>query len=317
MMCNTRSSSGKSCGCKLFEFNFSKIKCSKINDKKLRKKIKPTNRKCVECLTVIGLEHKQKEHLACDIIMEKLNNEASENKDSILLSKSRGKAMSVHLSQTKNDNAMLISADRIAQTLLIATGERKLFEINLKEKFQALNHSLDSHFDVTKCQLISTKAGKPSLSQPSACQPQPFGSPAAAVGSTDAAVRLVSRRRRLISSSRLARQPQTLAHQPQPFGSPAAAVRACWARVQPSQPNDLFQSDKLKELAQEHLPEGWTEWKVSQLSKEQLLGSSVDPLILNKIRFALPTVGVVKAFIPEADHLSEKTYRDIKVSMLE
>lgn len=75
--------------------------------------------------------------------------------------------------------------------------------------------------------------------------------------------------------------------------------------------------ERLKLLAQEHLPDGWTEWKVSQLSKEQLLGDPMDPLILNKIRFALPTIGVVKAFLPDASHLSEKTYRDIKVSMLE
>ncbi|XP_045469296.1 uncharacterized protein LOC123676975 [Harmonia axyridis] len=81
--------------------------------------------------------------------------------------------------------------------------------------------------------------------------------------------------------------------------------------------NDNLILERLKLLAQENLPEGWTEWKVAQLTKEQVLGNPVDPLVLNKIRFALPTLGVVRAFSPEADHLSEKTYRDIKMSMLE
>lgn len=42
----------------------------------------------------------------------------------------------------------------------------------------------------------------------------------------------------------------------------------------------------------------------------------MDPQILNKLRFALPTVGIAKAFNPSAVDLPEKQYRDIKVKML-
>ncbi|XP_045782643.1 uncharacterized protein LOC123879138 [Maniola jurtina] len=75
--------------------------------------------------------------------------------------------------------------------------------------------------------------------------------------------------------------------------------------------------ERLKLLAQENLPEGWTDWTARHTSKEDIVGSSVDPQLLNKLRFALPTVGLAKAFNPDADHLSEKCYRDIKVKMLD
>lgn len=51
---------------------------------------------------------------------------------------------------------------------------------------------------------------------------------------------------------------------------------------------------------------------------ENLFGSElqVDPQILNKLRFALPTVGIAKAFNPSATDLPDKQYRDYKVNML-
>nr|CAI5827075.1 unnamed protein product [Callosobruchus analis] len=47
-----------------------------------------------------------------------------------------------------------------------------------------------------------------------------------------------------------------------------------------------------------------------------LLGAEYDPQILNKIRFALPTVGLVQAFNPGATHISEKGYMEMKLKML-
>lgn len=76
--------------------------------------------------------------------------------------------------------------------------------------------------------------------------------------------------------------------------------------------------DRLKLLAQESLPVGWKNWKTLNPSMEDLFGAEleVDPQILNKLRFALPTVGIAKAFNPSAVDLPEKQYRDFKVNML-
>lgn len=73
---------------------------------------------------------------------------------------------------------------------------------------------------------------------------------------------------------------------------------------------------RLKTLAAAHLPEGWKKWSAVQFSREELLGSELDPQILNKVRFALPTVGIARAFTPNATNLPERPYRDMKVKML-
>lgn len=75
--------------------------------------------------------------------------------------------------------------------------------------------------------------------------------------------------------------------------------------------------ERLKELAQEHLPEGWTSWEVTKLSKEEIFGARIEPSVFNKVVFALPTVGIARAFHPDADHLSEKGYREIRLKLLE
>lgn len=76
--------------------------------------------------------------------------------------------------------------------------------------------------------------------------------------------------------------------------------------------------DRIKLLAQVSLPIGWLNWKTVDLSRQSLFGSDreVDPQVLNKLRFALPTVGLAQAFNPGAVDLPEKQYRDLKVSML-
>lgn len=74
--------------------------------------------------------------------------------------------------------------------------------------------------------------------------------------------------------------------------------------------------DKIKAIAQQSLPDGWTNWKTLNPSKEELFGEAMDPQILNKIRFALPTLEYVRTFYPDADYIAEKPFREIKVSML-
>lgn len=74
--------------------------------------------------------------------------------------------------------------------------------------------------------------------------------------------------------------------------------------------------ERIKKLAAIYLPDGWRQWKVVPLTKEELLGEDLDPQILNKIRFCLPTVELARAFCPNGTSLSEKQYKDMKIKML-
>nr|CAI5821352.1 unnamed protein product [Callosobruchus analis] len=64
-------------------------------------------------------------------------------------------------------------------------------------------------------------------------------------------------------------------------------------------------------------PEGWRQWKVLDVPKEDLVGKKPDSNILNKLRYALPTVDLIKAFDEDAHNLSEKAFKDMKLSLLE
>lgn len=75
--------------------------------------------------------------------------------------------------------------------------------------------------------------------------------------------------------------------------------------------------ERIKLLAQELLPDGWTSWKVVRCSKEKIFGSKVDPQTLNKIRFALPSDQLARAFFPETTHISERAFREIKIKLLD
>lgn len=75
--------------------------------------------------------------------------------------------------------------------------------------------------------------------------------------------------------------------------------------------------ERVKLLAQRHLPDGWTSWRVVNLSKEEVFGEEIDPQMLNKLRFALPTIELVQAFFPDAADVSEKMFRKIKIKLLD
>ncbi|KAL0818152.1 hypothetical protein ABMA28_008672 [Loxostege sticticalis] len=85
-------------------------------------------------------------------------------------------------------------------------------------------------------------------------------------------------------------------------------------RPESDEENELLERVKL--LAQENLPEGWIHWKAMRSLEEDIFGPSVEERTLNKLTFALPTVGLVRAFDPEADHLTEEGYRQIKQKLL-
>uniref|UniRef100_A0A8D8Q6H0 Uncharacterized protein n=1 Tax=Cacopsylla melanoneura TaxID=428564 RepID=A0A8D8Q6H0_9HEMI len=71
--------------------------------------------------------------------------------------------------------------------------------------------------------------------------------------------------------------------------------------------------DRLKELARSSLPDGWRDWT---LINSIDLDFAVDPVTLNKVRFALPTDGVARAFDPSASGLKEHRFKEIKIRML-
>ncbi|CAH0718930.1 unnamed protein product, partial [Brenthis ino] len=66
-----------------------------------------------------------------------------------------------------------------------------------------------------------------------------------------------------------------------------------------------------------HLPTGWRDWKIRIFGRDELIGTEVDPQILNKIRFAIPTVDLARAFSPNCTSLKQRTFRDIKMKLLE
>lgn len=71
--------------------------------------------------------------------------------------------------------------------------------------------------------------------------------------------------------------------------------------------------DRLKELARATLPDGWREWT---LLNSNDLDFMVDSSVLNKVRFALPTLGISQAFNPSATSLKELPYKQMKTKML-
>ncbi|KAJ8710698.1 hypothetical protein PYW08_009213 [Mythimna loreyi] len=74
---------------------------------------------------------------------------------------------------------------------------------------------------------------------------------------------------------------------------------------------------KVKGIIEDSLPMGWQDWKVIDWSKEELLGRKMDHRVLNKIRFAIPSVELVKAFYPEAKAIGEKAYKNMKLKLLD
>nr|CAI5820737.1 unnamed protein product [Callosobruchus analis] len=61
--------------------------------------------------------------------------------------------------------------------------------------------------------------------------------------------------------------------------------------------------NRIKLLAAQHLPEGWKNWKVAITDKKSLFDDGIEPQVINKLRFALPTIGLAKTFNPEAKSL--------------
>lgn len=76
-------------------------------------------------------------------------------------------------------------------------------------------------------------------------------------------------------------------------------------------------SSKVKTIIENSLPTGWRDWKVIDWTKEELFGRKIDHKVLNKIRFAIPSVELAQAFFPEAKSIGEKSYKNMKLKLLD
>lgn len=67
----------------------------------------------------------------------------------------------------------------------------------------------------------------------------------------------------------------------------------------------------------ENFPDNWRDWKVYNYTFEDLFGSNQVPSgIEAKLRFAIPTVDLARAFKPYSTSLSERSYRAIRATLI-
>ncbi|KAI5641302.1 hypothetical protein NE865_06566 [Phthorimaea operculella] len=82
------------------------------------------------------------------------------------------------------------------------------------------------------------------------------------------------------------------------------------------EPGEREVLDRLIEVVDQVYPPTWRDWRVVNFSKEDLFGSRLESQTLNKLRFAIPTISIIKSFDPEAVSVSEKRFKSLKLSLL-
>ncbi|KAI5639428.1 hypothetical protein NE865_08103 [Phthorimaea operculella] len=82
------------------------------------------------------------------------------------------------------------------------------------------------------------------------------------------------------------------------------------------EPGEREVLDRLIEVVDLVYPPTWRDWRVVNFSKEDLFGLRLEPQTLNKLRFAIPTISIIKSFDPEAVSVSEKRFKTLKLSLL-
>lgn len=83
----------------------------------------------------------------------------------------------------------------------------------------------------------------------------------------------------------------------------------------PQEDQEFYQ--RVIDILDDHYPKDWRSWEVEEFSYTDLFGPAISPKTEAKLRFAIPTVELAKAFSPEDPYLSEKKYRAIKRKLLE
>ncbi|XP_053613633.1 uncharacterized protein LOC128677073 [Plodia interpunctella] len=82
----------------------------------------------------------------------------------------------------------------------------------------------------------------------------------------------------------------------------------------PNGNEDAF-TDVIKCL-DENFPEDWRIWEIADISFKDLFGEDSLTSLDSKIRFAIPTTDLAKAFNPDCKSLSERKYRSIRCKLL-
>lgn len=69
-------------------------------------------------------------------------------------------------------------------------------------------------------------------------------------------------------------------------------------------------------IIDENFPDTWRSWEVYDYSFQDLFGTEVSAKIESKLRFAIPTADLARAFAPESSSLSERKYRSMRTKIL-
>lgn len=73
--------------------------------------------------------------------------------------------------------------------------------------------------------------------------------------------------------------------------------------------------DQMHDAVLPFMPPEWKDWQIEDINIRELVGDPPDPKIINKLRYAIPTADIAAAF--KLKELSEKTYKSIKLKMLD
>lgn len=73
---------------------------------------------------------------------------------------------------------------------------------------------------------------------------------------------------------------------------------------------------RLIEVLDQNYPQGWRSWEVENYSYTDLFGKHITSAVEQKLRFAIPTAELARAYSPDNPTLSEKKYRSLKRKLL-
>nr|CAI5826830.1 unnamed protein product [Callosobruchus analis] len=88
------------------------------------------------------------------------------------------------------------------------------------------------------------------------------------------------------------------------------------AKRQPEQDEDRAIFSSVVNLIDENYPVDWREWKVVDISYQELFGESIHPKLENKVRLALPTKELIQIFNPNNRIPSEKAFKKMRRKLL-
>nr|CAH7762536.1 unnamed protein product [Callosobruchus chinensis] len=84
----------------------------------------------------------------------------------------------------------------------------------------------------------------------------------------------------------------------------------------PEQDEDQIIFNTIVNLIDDNYPTGWREWKVIDISYQDLFGDNIQPKVENKVRLALPTKELIHIFNPDNKLPSEKSFKKMRRKLL-